>query len=119
MLRFFKNRDLNRDEGITFVMAEQSLTFGEEMWKAGRDYFKRNLSSELTKLPIIPILDDCGETVCYGWQDNEANREFRMLKELEKNQGTKQFGDIYPDIREIVACGCNELAYFLSNTLNG
>lgn len=111
MLRFFREGELKHKEGITIVMAEKSLAFEEGMWRIGRDYFKRNLSSDLTKLPIIPILDDCGETVCYGWQDNEANRELRMLRELEKNQDAKQFGDIYTDIREVVICGCNELAY--------
>ncbi len=112
MLRFCGKGLLKQSEGITAVIAQQHLIFGEEMWQGGRDYFKRHIGHDITELHMIPVLDVSGGTICYGWQDDEANRELRMLKELSKNQNIRQFGDVFPDVREVMVCGCNELAYY-------
>lgn len=111
MLRFCGNRSLERHEGFTIVIAEQPLTLNEDIWQNGRDYFRQHIYSNTTNLQIIPIVDASGDIICYGWQDHEANRELRMLKELESNQDARQFDDVFSDIKKVVICGCNELAY--------
>ena len=111
MLRFCRKGLFEQSEGITVIMAEQQLVFNDQIWQEGRTYFRQNLCHDTTTMPVIPVLSASGGTVCYGWQDHEANRELRMLKELEKSQGARQFNDLFPDITEVIICGCNELAY--------
>lgn len=48
--------------------------------------------------------------VAYAYQDNEANRELRMLRELQSTEGALQFQDIFPEYEEVDIYGCNELA---------
>lgn len=59
------------------------------------------------------------QVICYVYQDGEANRELRMLKELGDNREALQFHDIFPEIRDVVVCGCNELAYYFVKYLEG
>lgn len=56
------------------------------------------------------MLDESGELVCFAYQDSEANRELRMLEELERNMCALQFPDIFPEYDSVMICGCNELA---------
>ena len=46
----------------------------------------------------------------YNLQDNEANRELRMLRELRENKSALQFTDVFPQYSEVLLWGCNELA---------
>lgn len=117
MLRFCGKGLLKQGGGITIIVADQQLVFSEEIWHDGRDYFKCNICYDITKLQVIPVLNASGEIICYGWQDNEANRELRMLRELESNPDARQFNDVFPEIKEVLICGCNELAYCFAKYL--
>lgn len=119
MLRFCGKGLLEQSEGITIVRAKQNLKFDDQIWQYGKDYFRQNIYHDITKMPVIPIVDTSGETVCYGWQDYEANRELRMLRELEKNQNARQFNDLYPNVRKVIIYGCNELAFHFVKYLEG
>lgn len=57
------------------------------------------------------MVDEGQQVICYAYQEGEANRELRMLKELADNREALQFHDVFPEIRDVVVCGCNELAY--------
>ena len=111
MLRLCGKGLLEQSEGITVVMANQSLKFDNQIWQNGRDYFKQNIYNDNVKQPMIPIVYAFGKTVCYGWQDHEANRKLRMLKELEKNQKARQFNDLYSDVRKVIMYGCSKRAF--------
>lgn len=111
MLRFCGENLIKQSENLNVDIAEQYFVFSERIWQKGRDYFKHNGFHDVTKLQLIPVWDAQGTRICYGWQDIEANRELRMLKELGENRIALQFGDVFPQIREVVVCGCNELAY--------
>ena len=50
-------------------------------------------------------------------QDDEANRELRMLRELRENKSALQFTDIFPQYEEVLICGCNELAVAFADYL--
>ena len=80
-----------------------ALVFGSNLW---RDC-KKFLSDENQ---YIPVKDAEGELAAYGYQDEEANRELRMLKELRNSKGALQFTDIFPEYKEVIILGCNELA---------
>lgn len=58
------------------------------------------------------MLDGQGRNIGCCWQDIEADRELRMLRELDEISDAVRFCDIFPDVREVVVCGCNELAYY-------
>lgn len=57
------------------------------------------------------MVNESLEVICYAYQDGEANRELRMLKELLDSREALQFHDIFPEVQNVVVCGCNELAY--------
>ena len=40
------------------------------------------------------------------------SRELRMIRELEETKDAIRFDDVFPDIREVVVYGLNELAYY-------
>lgn len=112
MLRFCGENLVKQSGEVHIEIAEQHLVFDEKIWQTGKAYYKSIGYHDYTKLQFIPVVDICGDLICYGYQDGEANRELRMLKELIQNRDVLQFGDIYSDIREVIVCGCNELAYF-------
>ena len=59
---------------------------------------------------LLPIERENHGVICYAYQDNEANRELRMLKELRRNRDALQFTDVFSEYKEVVLYGCNELA---------
>lgn len=112
MLRFCGENLVRQREGVNITIEESYLMFDKSIWQNGRDYFKRNGCHDVTRLQIIPVLNAEGGLICYGWQDVEANRELRMLRELEECREALQFNDIFPKIKEVVVCGCSELSYY-------
>ena len=63
-------------------------------------------------IQLLPVVNGRHETICYAYQDREANRELRMLRELDGNEKGICFQDIFPEIQNVIVCGCNELAYY-------
>ncbi len=112
MLRFLGKNLINQDDGINVHIISQCQVSDEEIWQNARECFRQNGERNPSVLQIVPIMDQQGEILCYGWQDMEANRELRMLKELNGIRNALQFSNIFPDIRKIIVCGCNELAYY-------
>lgn len=112
MLRFLRKNLIDQDDGININIVSQCAEFDEKIWQNGRECFRQNGERNPSVLQIVSIMDKQGEILCYGWQDIEANRELRMLRELNEIHDTLQFPDIFPDTREIVVYGCNELAYY-------
>lgn len=100
MLRF-QNKDIAYDDKA--AISDAPLVLNGNVWKNCRN----NLED---MIDLIPVRDADGEVIAYGYQDNEANRELRMLKELRKCKDVLQFTDIFPEYKEIVIYGCNELA---------
>lgn len=98
-------------EGVEVAIVEEQTCFGNNLWKESRKLFQQRLCDDITVIWMLPIVDENRECVCYGWQDEEANRELRMLRELGQNREALQFGDVFPKVKEVVVYGCNELAY--------
>ena len=89
------------------------LVFGENMWEEGRRYFRKN-----KKASMVPVLNEKRQLICFAWQDEEANREIRMLDELMECDTALGFKDLYPNFEEVTVHGCNELAYHFIRYLN-
>lgn len=116
MLRFCE-KDFTASNDIQVIEVEKCVFLDKDLWKNGREHFKCGMFDGSDKVRLLPIVDKRRELVCYGYQDNEANRELRMLKELTRIKEALQFEDIFPDIRRVVIYGCNELAYFFAKYL--
>lgn len=112
MLRFCSKK-FRKPDGLDVVIAEKPVCFDKDLWRNSRMYYKNYLYDDITVMRLLPIIDKNGNLVCYGWQDSEANRELRMLKEIRQNRDAMQFKDVFKEVKEVVVCGCNELAYSL------
>lgn len=88
------------------------LILDETIWKKGREYFIKNRSTD-----YVPVLTREGEFAGFAWQDHEANRELRMLRELEECDEAISFGDLYSDYKSVTIHGCNELAWYFAKYL--
>lgn len=111
MLRFCR-KDFISTEGVQMIMAEDGIGFNQDMWQGARQYFKCGVCDDADVIRLLPVMDEKQEIVCYAYQDDEANRELRMLKELARMKDALQFEDVFPDIHKVIVYGCNELAYY-------
>lgn len=91
-------------------ISENALFLNNEIWKNSKDICMGHRQQQEDRIQLIPIKNEAGRLIAYGYQDNEANRELRMLKELAQNKNALQFTDIFPEYKEVVIYGCNELA---------
>lgn len=107
MLRFYVTEWI-RNRGIR--INGRTLLMGNDVWKDCRDILREGDDGPKDTVNVIPIRNGEGELVAYGYQDWEANRELRMLAELREHRHALQFGDIFPEYRGVILCGCNELA---------
>lgn len=88
------------------------LTLNPGIWREGRQYFKQHREADK-----VPVLSGEGELLCFAYQDKGANRQLRMLQELEETPGRIPFCDVYQDYDFVVIYGCNELAYYFAEYL--
>lgn len=110
MLRFC-GKNFMKPKGIDIIIADNPVCFDKDLWQNSRMYYKNHLLDNVTVMRLLPVTDREGQVVCYGWQDDEANRELRMLRELRQNRNAVQFREIFGEVEEVVVRGCNELAY--------
>lgn len=111
MLRFC-GKGITKSDGTQTVIAEECVAFNQSLWKKGREYFRCGICDDVDIIRLLPVVNEKQELVCYAYQDDEANRELRMLKELGKAKEAMQFEDVFPGIRNVVIYGCNEMSYF-------
>lgn len=111
MIRLYDRQVIWSDDLETSIISEHILA-GKNMWNEGKDCFKRDISKDTANIQLVPVVDKNKEICCYAYQDNEADRELRMLKELEKTADALRFQEVYPRIQEVTVYGCNELAYY-------
>lgn len=91
-----------------------SLDF--DIWQDAREIFKRK-SHDIWKTTLLPVFSKDCELLCFAYQDEDANREIRMIYELQKMQKGVQFADVFSRYKCVVIHGFNELAYFFAEYL--
>ncbi len=116
MIRFCRKEDITQKD-CQAALSRKPLCFHENIWKKVKEAFLFTSYDDCEDY-LIPMTDDSGEIICFAYQDSEANRELRMLEELRENENALQFTDIFPDYKEALICGCNELAACLADYLN-
>lgn len=109
MIRFCERNIENSMHMNIAILSERSM-LGENIWNEGKEYFKYDLFYDDIDVRLLPIENRNHEVICYAYQDNEANRELRMLNELRRNRDALQFTDVLSEYKEVVIYGCNELA---------
>ena len=97
---------------------KEYVTLDETVWEKGRQYFAghKTVFGEAVQLPV---LSREGQLLCFAYQDEEANRELRMLRELEECEGALTFFDVNPEYIGVTIHGFNELAYYMDKYLMG
>ncbi len=108
MLRFCDKvlyEDVQVDDVTEYVRLDQDI------WNNIKRYLMEKSKS------MAPIRNKEGKLVCFAYEDIDANREMRMLREIIETQGALQFPDIYPEIKHVKIYGFNELAYFFAKYL--
>lgn len=93
-------------------MCRDFLVLDEMIWQKGREYFIRHKGIE-----TIPIYDKQHKIFGYAWQDQEADREIRMLRELDACDNMIDFKTLYPKYTGVTIHGCNELAWYMAKYL--
>lgn len=82
----------------------------------GKEIFCRTEGWLETKF-LLPVFSPDYRLVCFAYEDTDANREIRMLRELTETPGALQFPDVYPEYKCVKIYEFNELAYFFAEYL--
>ncbi len=106
MIRFcgrtlLNNRQLQSAYEISPIMLDRDI------WKNGRTFFKYNRE----EYAVLPVINQSGEIICYAYQDQEADRELRMIRELREKPESLKFSEVFPDYGCVTIQGFNELAF--------
>ncbi len=94
------------------------VIFDQNIWKNARDFFCRS-KRDIGIVTLLPVLNTKKQLICFAWQDDEANRELRMLDELQECRNAFTFKDVFPEFDRVVVNGFNELAYYFVKYLDG
>lgn len=92
------------------------VIFDQDIWRNAREIFKRTRRSVKDALPL-PVLNKDYQLVCFAYEDKDANREIRMLRELKETKGLLQFSDVFSEFMCVKIHEFNELAYFFAEYL--
>ncbi len=109
MIRFYEG-NIDKSIHMNIMISAECIMFGKKIWNDSKEYFKHHFCDAAVGAWLVPVENENHEAFCYVYQDNEANRELRMLKELRSNKDSLQFTDIFPEYKEAVIYGFNELA---------
>ncbi len=99
-------KDLKKAIKRDYVILDKNI------WENGRNYFK-NTKKDFGGIDLLPVLNKEHYLISFAWQDDEANRELRMLDELMMCGNALDFKDVYPEYDCVTVYGFNELACFL------
>lgn len=115
MLRFYQEKkaiewkSLNCNKEDKEFIHEDIVIFDENIWKNGEKFFRARVKN-ISEIDKFPVVDENGEFLFWAYQDDEANRELRMLREL-SDTDMLHFGDVFPEYDYVEVHGFNELAY--------
>lgn len=82
MLRFY-HADLEND--VDIAINDSPLLMDGSIWQNCKNFLQGSDQKKDHVINFIPVKNADGELTAYGYQDHEANRELRMLRELREN----------------------------------
>lgn len=103
-------------DNVYEVVQKDSVILNSDIWKNARNYFC-NYKSSHNEHVLLPVVNKDNRLICFAYEDFDANREIRMLRELSENTNALQFRDIYPKYEGVRIYEFNELAYLFAEYL--
>lgn len=103
---------------VNDAISREYVILDLDIWKNTRKYFenrRKNMFTEEDKL--LPVLNKNRQLIGFAYDDENANREMRMLRELMDVPGALQFSDVYLEYQCVKIYEFNELAYFFAKYL--
>lgn len=97
-------------------ISKEYLILDENIWENGKKCFS-SYQKGFGGLELLPVLNKERHLLCFAWQDDEANRELRMLDELMESSAAFGFQELFPKYDGVVIDGCNELAFHFARYL--
>lgn len=104
--------DLNSHENISEIIQRDCVFLNKDIWENARKYFLNCKRKE--EILLLPVVNEKREVVCFAYEDDCANREIRMLRELNLYTSIFSFKNIYPQYETVTIHGCNELGYYFA-----
>lgn len=95
---------------INGAILRHYVTMDENIWENAKLIFSADSKDEYK---LIPVMNKKGQLISFIYEDNDANRELRMLRELTEKEDAIQFSDLYSEYRCVRIYGFNELAVAL------
>lgn len=111
-------RGLLENENIQDAIISTKVVLGDGIWEEARKYFAMHRAKTGAGYEMLPIIDEDQNLISFAYEDSDADRELRMLRELQEKEGALQFTDIYPDYQCVEIQEFNELAYFFARYLS-
>lgn len=101
---------------VDAAICREYVVLDGDIWKNAREIF-RTKSRNVRDFTLLPVLSRDHQLLCFAYQDEDANREIRMLRELQEIEGTLQFADVFPAYKCVEINGFNELAFLFAEYL--
>ncbi|MEZ3508119.1 MAG: hypothetical protein K1W10_14425 [Lachnospiraceae bacterium] len=105
MIRFCDWEEIDR-ENVLLNHDEEYFLLEDSVWSK----IKKAISKDKNPRKI-PVMSKDGDMIGFAYQDDDANRELRMLQELLAEVDALGFKDIYPEYDSVTIYGLNELAW--------
>lgn len=98
------------------AIQREYVILDENIWTNARTYFKycEDFNEETS---MLPVLDRACRLLCFAYQDKTADRQLRMLRELDEISDALDFKELFPEYDCVAIYDCNELAYELAEYL--
>lgn len=109
-------RSFSLASDINSAIQKEYLILNHDIWEKARDYFA-GVNKKNVKNYIVPVVNEEFQVICFAYEDDDANREIRMLRELSEHREALQFADVYPEYKCVRIYGFNELSYFFAKYL--
>lgn len=98
---------------IDGAIRKEYVIFDENIWKNAKKYLAQQ-TDDFAVDSLLPVLNEVFQLVGFAYDDTDANREVRMLRELKEKQDAVQFLELYPEIKCVRIYEFNELAYYFA-----
>ncbi len=99
---------------INNAILRKHVTLDKNIWKNIRHLFNESGRNEYE---LVPVVDAEGQLISFAYEDADANREIRILRELMETSEALQFLDIYPEYQCVRIYEFNELGFFFAKYL--
>ncbi len=117
MIRFCDKKIVRRDSDFDKSLNGEMLIWDEDIWENVRHLFGTHRLHSDRRCFLVPVVDRQLQLVCFAYEDNDANREIRQLRELMDEPDALQFSEIYSQYGRVVIYGFNELTVFFAKYL--